>query len=138
MGYSHHFENVKMNDKVFEEAQVLIENSPAQLAGWDGTGDPQVNRDQIKFNGFDGGPGNDGSFETFLLEDNDSFSFCKTNEKPYDATVTAVLISVILNDAGTVSSDGTFEEWSRGIKHYENHFGKLNNANRNKIKKALA
>jgi hypothetical protein len=53
------------------------------------------------------------------------FDFCKTNYKPYDAVVTAILIRAkhIYGSCVSVSSDGNWDEWAAGRMMYELVFG---------------
>jgi hypothetical protein len=60
-------------------------------------------------------------------QENDIFSYCKTNHKPYDAVVTAVLIraKVIYGQLVDVYSDGSWEDWQTGRDLYEKVFGEV-------------
>jgi len=53
------------------------------------------------------------------------FDFCKTQEKPYDAAVTACLLWLkeCYGDAVKVSSDGTWQEWRDGRDIFNAVFG---------------
>ena len=66
-----------------------------------------------------------GAHETFSIFVGDqSFNFCKTAEKPYDAVVTAILI-LLKNEIGadiTVTSDGTWDDWEGGRLLFETVF----------------
>lgn len=71
--------------------------------------------------------GRDLAHEGFVwsIEQNDSF--CKTNYKPYDCVVTAILIraKAIYGDSVSVYSDGSWENWEQGCKLYEEVFGEV-------------
>lgn len=76
------------------------------VAGWDGSGPPQIDSEAVRFNGR--GPDD---FETFsihrALQD---FEFCKTGRRPYDAVAVAVLIAAARHNPGfSWSSDGSAE-----------------------------
>ena len=66
-----------------------------------------------------------GAHETFSIHVGDNgFNFCKTNEKPYDSVVTAILI-LLKNEIGadiTVTSDGTWDDWEGGRLLFETVF----------------
>lgn len=75
---------------------------------------------------FINGIGKDGH-ETFYLPKNiEDFTgagghlggtdFCKTNHKPYDIIVTAILARMAEVKGFSVSSDGSIEDWQQGIK----------------------
>ena len=67
----------------------------------------------IKFNGL--GPYDHETFSLHMAPDD--YEFCKTNRKPYDTLVTAVLIAVynIEPECWDISSDGDREEWAAGL-----------------------
>ena len=86
---------------------------------------PFVGMEYIRFNGI----GEDGH-ETMVLERDPTnrgnltdrpFSFCKTAYKPYDALVTALLISAEANAPGAweIRSDGDLPDWEQGFTLYE-------------------
>ena len=96
-----------------------------------GSGQPHFTEDYFSLNG-DGSAGLD--HETFAwwrsTPGNDTtFDFCKTNYKPYDAVVTAVLIRAkeIYGDFVSVRSDGDWDDWASGRKLYEWTFGRKPN-----------
>ncbi len=79
--------------------------------------EPVLTETEIRFNGV-----GDNGHETFHFDIHDDyraddgtvFAFCKTAEKPYDAVVMQVLITLkyFLKDGLKISSDGSFgEEW---------------------------
>jgi hypothetical protein len=87
-----------------------------ELGKWEA--DTQI----VRFNGY----GED-SHETFLfsIDGADSFNFCKTARKPYDAVVTACLIHMkeIYGALVDIGSDGYWSEWSDGARLYRNATG---------------
>lgn len=60
--------------------------------------------------------------ETFAMREhfseNESFGFCKTARKPYDAVITACLAILAYRLPGliSVSSDGRAKDWETGVK----------------------
>ena len=82
---------------------------------------PEIAENLVAFNGV----GNQGH-EVFGIALGDSgFDFCKTAEKPYDAAVTASLISakIIFGSAIEIASDGNWDDWQSGRVLYETLFG---------------
>lgn len=74
----------------------------------------EINDEYIWLNG----EGED-SHETFSMDrEAKDFDFCKTNQKPYDAIVTALLIMLENNFPDNIkcSSDGDAEDWQEGLK----------------------
>ena len=55
------------------------------------------------------------------------FSFCKTNYKPYDAVITAILIRAkhIYGSCVSISSDGNWQDWQAGRELYEQVFSEV-------------
>jgi hypothetical protein len=73
------------------------------LAGWDGSPGtaPETSVDRIALNGKGAG-----SHESFTLAADGSDDFCKTNHKPYDAVVVALLMVAARIGFLSWSSDG--------------------------------
>mgnify|MGYP000097155649 CR=1 FL=1 len=120
MGYTHYFRNAKATPEVVADAHKIIGATTVELAGWNGEGEPVVNNeDGISLNGSEARGEAHEDFTIGLQPE--FFGFCKTggDDVPYDEVVTAILVSVHMNRAGEISSDGTFEEWSKGIALYE-------------------
>ena len=107
-----------------------------EVRGPFGVGQPQFSEERFAFNG---DKENDFWHETFswkrypTLHDyevaegkTETFDFCKTAYKPYDAVVCAVLIRAkeIYGDLVRVKSDGNWGEWASGRKLYELTFGR--------------
>ena len=91
----------------------------------------RVDGDSVRLNGY----GED-SHESFVWEkvcpqpqewvkDKGYFDFCKTNRKPYDIVVTALLLAVreAYGDAVRISSDGGFFDWKDGVRLFEEATG---------------
>lgn len=63
-----------------------------------------------------------GAHEDFVITSEDvGYGFCKTNEKPYDTVVTAILIhaKAIFGDEILITSDGAWHDWDSGRLLYE-------------------
>lgn len=113
------------------ERQSIIINGPG------GFGSPEMNEQYISFNGDSDAQLDHESFvwraeaiqseweKRMEGESNETFTFCKTAYKPYDAVVTAVLIRAkeLYGDAVRVVSDGSWAEWADGRALYEQVFG---------------
>ena len=82
------------------EKIVRIASSKTRLRGFDGTGDPVIGPASVVLNG-DASTGDE--HEPLVVErefagrlrEGVGFAFCKTNGKPYDAAVVAVLYALI-------------------------------------------
>jgi len=92
----------------------IVKHSPVPLAGWDGTGKPEIKKTSIVFNGKQ-----PNDYETFTFPGEDDFNFCKTERKPYDLIVKACLAvasDVFGNDIKVSSDGGTNpEDWADGV-----------------------
>ena len=109
MGYTHYFQlhsepSELMWNALIRGVEQIVAHSPAKL-------EIALNDKHITINGV----GED-SHETFFIERYSlRWNFCKTARKPYDEAVTEVLILMrYLFDDFSLSSDGTWEDWSRG------------------------
>lgn len=128
MGYTHYWrqlEKVEANKfHAFAKNVALIvktaDDAGIPLGDSSGQGTPEVSTDVIAFNGF-----GDFGYESFILENGEEYSFCKTGQRPYDAVVTAVLIQLKrqLGDAFKVTSDGEWSDWLEGRNLYAETFG---------------
>jgi hypothetical protein len=95
----------------------LADASGEKLGAW------EVSNETVRLNGY----GAD-SHETFEVSRDSSIygiHFCKTNEKPYDVVVTALLIALTdaYGDSADVKSDGYPEEWAKGLELFESATG---------------
>ncbi|KAF7971596.1 hypothetical protein HWV62_20772 [Athelia sp. TMB] len=131
MGYTHYWfslgrHNPQRWEEIFprlsKDAALLIAASGVIIAGGGGEGEPYLTEDTIALNGSE----DDGdAHESFNLDKNveENGNFCKTQEKPYDVVVTAILIRAVQllgneymagGGKGEITSDGTWEEWGSG------------------------
>lgn len=118
MGYTHYWtQNRDFTDsewqKITEFMHKATENLPFKVCGGWGDGDPVINDTIIQFNGSEEA-GQD--YETMSLNKNGrGFNFCKTEFRPYDLLVCALLLAAteIAPGALDVSSDGDMdgEDW---------------------------
>lgn len=135
MGYTHYF-NAKPTIDVFNDAKALIADSPVALGDAWGYGSPMVNAAGIKLNG---SADEDKDHESFILSAGGSDDFCKTARKPYDIVVAAILISVIVHNAGVVASDGNLDdsEWIDALNFYQSVCGELSDGQLTKLKRSI-
>lgn len=133
MGYTHYFTTTREIERetwneFVSEFRRLLDTTAVDIAGWDGSGSPEITDEVIRFNGLDGEY--DLSHETFTLHRNpataDGFNFCKTARKPYDEVVTAglILAKIFFGDAISIGSDGSWYDWEEGRNLYHRTFGK--------------
>lgn len=91
-----------------KEALAYVQSKGIEIAGWDGTGKPIVNTKEISFNG-----AGQGRCETMYISYKDgSWSFCKTERKPYDLLVCLTLLAFkdAFGDDFEYTSDGITKE----------------------------
>ena len=140
MGYTHYFKmDGKLEEFFVDEVRDIIaqaERDGIALAGYDGEGTPVVTEDEIALNG---SAAFGQEYESFILPtDYDGAGFCKTAHMPYDAVVTAILVSAIVNKLGDdISSDGTYADWKDGIALYEKAVRKLTPSERQRVRRTL-
>lgn len=116
MGYTHYFEGVIPTAEIVADALAIVAASDVSIKGWDGTGEPTIELGNISLNGDES---LDQDYESFVL-DNGLWSFCKTSRvRPYDKVVTAILISSLVHNVGSFSSDGDLKDWEPGIALFE-------------------
>jgi hypothetical protein len=128
MGYTHYWRQPEAVDAdkfaAFTKKVAMIirvaDDAGIPLGDVMGQGSPELTEKMIAFNGF----GKFG-YESFVIENGEEFSFCKTAQRPYDAVVTATLIALKreLGDAFIVNSDGTWADWLEGRNLYAETFG---------------
>lgn len=75
------------------------------ICGWDGKGKPIVTETAVIFNGT---AENDLDHETFVLNEQKGFNFCKTAEKPYDYAVRTILREALTRGYITELEDDGF------------------------------
>ena len=97
------------------------------VCGPDGQGLPILNETEgIRLNGFGAACE---AYEAFRLRGTEDpkypgmTDFCKTEEKPYDEVVTAILIAAAVRSldatTGTIRSDGRWDNWAAGMELFE-------------------
>ena len=100
------------------EGGEAIEIQPEYDCGWTSFFEHPSNKPEELYIAFNGVGEN--SHETFVLSkslgEND-FNFCKTNGKPYDSVVTAMLVIMkgCAKDAFEISSDRDEQDWLGGV-----------------------
>ena len=127
MGYSHYFPGLTATPEVIDDARKIIEASPVTICGPKGQGLPILDEAEgIRLNGFRAAGE---ACETFHLRGTkephypDMWTFCKTEQKPYDEVVTAILIAAAVRaldlTTGSVRSDGQWDNWAAGVALFE-------------------
>ncbi len=127
MGYTHYFPGLRATVDVLADAGKIISASAVTICGPNGQGLPVMNETTgIRLNGFEAAGE---SYETFHLRGTDPSrypdmnDFCKTENKPYDQVVTAILIAAAVRTfdsrTGVVKSDGRWDNWAAGVHLYE-------------------
>ena len=113
MGYTHYWDRSEnFTDKEWER----FLNETRALYLYDNGDELESDiflADCINFNGKD-----DDAFETFhMTKASNGWEFCKTERKPYDLYVTAILCIMehLTPDKITVTSDGTPQDWACGL-----------------------
>jgi len=122
MGYAQYFTiktapTKEQIEKFTSMVKLIISKSTVAIVDGMGTNNtlPEITNDAVIFNGE-----GDDSHETFFMEFNDlEWNFVKTNRKPYDTVVTAVLhcASDIMDIE--IDSDGDEEDKEEGIALYK-------------------
>ena len=110
MGYTHYFQLHEEIDPMlwgtftFHVKELINE-------AWDIATEGEINEEVLVLNGV----GAESHETLFMSRTNTKWEFCKTNRKPYDELVTAILILArYMFPSISVSSDGTWEEWREG------------------------
>lgn len=127
MGYTHYFPALKATADVIADARKIITASSVTICGPDGQGLPILNEAEgIRLNGFEAAGE---AYETFHLGGTDEppypdmWTFCKTENRPYDVVVTAILIAAAVRTldatSGSVRSDGDWDNWAAGVALFE-------------------
>lgn len=127
MGYTHYFPGLTATPEVIADALKIIEASGVTICGPKGQGLPILDEVKgIRLNGFRlAGE----ACDTFHLRGRkephypDMWTFCKTEQKPYDEVVTAILIAAAVRamdlPTGSVRSDGRWDNWAAGVALFE-------------------
>lgn len=125
MGYTTYWRNLKFSkagwNNLCDDVKIVLSHLPEKVkVKWESDSEKEaaVTSKHIRFNGI----GEEGH-ETFFLESTPrDFEFCKTNRKPYDLAVSAVLIlASFYAESGEITSDGINAAWeSAGIQRPDN------------------
>jgi hypothetical protein len=129
MGYTHYWRRKQEFPKraflrAVEDCRKVCQATGVPLAGWDGTGAPAFQAEEICFNGQSAT-----GYETFAVprkcvptrppdEGGLYFDFCKTANMPYDLAVQCCLL-VLQHHFGkqiVISSDGNEADWQRAVE----------------------
>lgn len=111
MGYTRYWNRTEkpLTQEFLDEVnKVIVEakDKGISVCSWDGTGVPEITIDSVSFNGT--APHMD--HESFVLDENTGFNFCKTKEKPYDYVVKRVLkVAEQMGIVTDVEDDGPAE-----------------------------
>lgn len=126
MGYTHYFAGLMATREVIGDARLIIGASGLTVCGPRGQGLPILNEAEgIRLNGFEAAGE---AYETFHLRGTEDprypgmAEFCKTENRPYDVVVTAILIAAAVRSMDTpaaVRSDGRWDNWAAGVELYE-------------------
>lgn len=116
MGHTHYWRQTSaMSDDLRADIEAILAHSPVPVAGWDGTGQPEVTATTVRLNGV--APVD---CETFTLGNQAGVDdCCKTAGLPYDLVVTAILIAAQVRGVAEVDSDGYYEDWTDAIFLFE-------------------
>lgn len=117
MGYTHYWDIASTDRDAWNNLRTAttrviaeVEKRGIKLAGWCGVDRPMIDT-VIRFNGAE--PDDYESFE--LNPTGDSWTFCKTGQRPYDLAVVATLVLAEHYGCLLATSDGTPEEWADGL-----------------------
>jgi len=133
MGWTHNWQRpTELPEEEFaraaEDCQKILATLDVPLAGFSGDGEPISSADSIIFNGA-GGSGCE-PFEIARVEFDRKgresiFSFCKTEQAPYDICVQIALVVLKhhLGDAITVGSDADDEDWQQARQQCQKSLG---------------
>ena len=127
MGYTHYFDNLRPNEGLCSDLETIIRNFTIcydkYICGPSGYGEPIIEPNLIAFNG-DAEENQD--CESCIIDTSRGFKFCKTDRRPYDAVVVALLTDAILSRTpgyAEIHSDGNVIDWARGIALFSFAFG---------------
>lgn len=127
MGYTHYYPGLATTADVIADARKIIDASAVTICGPAGQGLPIFNEAEgIRLNGFEAAGE---AYETFHLRGTQDpkypgmAEFCKTENRPYDEVVTAILIAAAVRSldttTGTIRSDGRWDNWAAGVELFE-------------------
>lgn len=121
MGWTHYWNRpTELPERIFSDAvkdiHSLVKACSVEVCGFDGSGEPIFESEHVVFNGAT--PEHCEPFEVSRIEFDrrgrtTTFSYCKTNQKPYDLLVQAALIvfNHYFESAFLVTSDGKDASW---------------------------
>jgi hypothetical protein len=127
MGYTHYwYQKPGLDDRQFiafrGDVEKILRNCGVDLVDrYESDAKPVINDFEIRFNGVGGDAHEDFLFQRDKLgranDRGEAFTFCKTNQKPYDIVVCAVLIAAKkhFGDDLKVTSDGDEADWAAGL-----------------------
>lgn len=107
--------------------QKIVELGGVEICGGLGTGKPVITENEIVLNGSER---LNQDYETFALTNPpEDFNFTKTEYRPYDKVVVAILCSALYlkcRGSKNISSDGNYGDWdsSGGIDLFKRHMKK--------------
>lgn len=129
MGYTHYMRKLVPDKNLAEITKKIVELGGVEICGGLGTGEPVITENKIILNG---SKRLNQDYETFALTNPpEDFNFTKTEYRPYDKVVVAILCSALYlkcKGSKNISSDGNYGDWdsSGGIdlfkKAYEEVF----------------
>lgn len=113
MGYTHYWNNTKpFTPDFLADVRAVIRCTDVPLLreyNQPGT-KPEIGDSLVAFNGV-----GENGHETFCMRPGEEFDFCKTQCKPYDVAVVAILALAADHGLAIVSSDGCRDEWGQGV-----------------------
>lgn len=113
MGYTRYWERTAkpMDESFVDFCNAVFDTCKKlgiKICGWEGTGKPTVTEKAILFNG---NAKQDLDHESFILNNETGFSFCKTAKKPYDYAVRTILREAFVRGYITeLEDDGFYED----------------------------
>jgi len=124
MGYCHYW---TLKEELTEKEMLqfcdvvshIVEKTNVKICGGLGSGTPKITIEEVSFNGADDLGESHESF--WLMPNNVGISkSCKTNGKPYDSVVVAVLLALrhVAGDKVIIDSDGGPDDWMDGAILY--------------------
>ena len=127
MGYTRYWERTTepITEDFIEAVREVLDDCKSRgiiICDWDGCGEPTLTTERISFNGCRY-KNCDLSHESFVLNSNTGFDFCKTARKPYDYAVRRVLrlakeYGLVIN----VGSDGAERHIYSDERYMKEHF----------------
>ncbi|MGC0239510.1 hypothetical protein [Arthrobacter sp. SD76] len=127
LGYTHYFSGLQATADIIADARKIVAASDVTICGPSGEGVPVMTEAEgIRLNGSRAAGE---SYETFHVQGTKELDVpglgeaCKTDGRPYDEVVTAILIAAAVRSmesrAGVFTTDGRWDNWSAGVRLYE-------------------